>query len=95
MDSFFRYSYIAFGIYCSEPASCKPHTCTFPGEQKEEELVGTTSIEIEDIVKDIKSIFMNPEKFNKSREVAKKYYTWDRIIERNVVIYNRLLSKYK
>lgn len=48
----------------------------------------------EDVVKCVVDIFENPELFKNCREIAKKYYDWEIIINRTVRVYDILFEEY-
>ena len=59
----------------------------------ENEKKGITKNRIE-VLEAVKRIFANPDFYGSTRNIMKKYYSWDRIISYNLAIYNKLLNKY-
>jgi len=71
-----------------------PTLIHFLGSRKERDHLSSTKMDIEDIIFDIKRILSYPEKFKNTRKIVEKYYNWERIINKNVKVYNRLFNDF-
>ncbi len=47
-----------------------------------------------EILEAVEYILDNPEEFKNTRDIMKKYYTWENIIENNMRVYNKLFNTY-
>ena len=64
----------------------------FPTDERRK--VGKIPKDEEDVVKCISGIFEDPSTYKDCREVAKKYYSWNVIINNTIEIYDELFDKY-
>jgi len=48
----------------------------------------------EDVVRCASEVFEHPERYKNCREVARKYYSWDPVVQRLVDVYDELFKKY-
>jgi glycosyltransferase involved in cell wall biosynthesis len=80
-------------LACGTPivgTNLKHFVCT------EDELrqMGRIPTDPEDVVRCVSDVFEHPEVYKNCREVARKYYSWDPVVQRLVDVYDELFKKY-
>jgi len=71
-----------------------PMLIHFAGTEKERKKLGIITKTRDDVLKAVEYILEHPAEFENSREIMKKYYNWEAIIENNVRVYDELCKKY-
>lgn len=66
----------------------------FHGTIEERKRLGLIPTSKEDVVRCVAEIFEHPERFKGAREIAKKYFTWERVLKKNCEVYDKLFQKY-
>ena len=61
---------------------------------KEKGRIGLMPESKEDIARCISTIFEWPEKYTNTRDIVKKYYSWDKVIRENIKVYQKLFERY-
>jgi glycosyltransferase involved in cell wall biosynthesis len=60
----------------------------------EGKLVGNIPIEEQALVDCLEQVIINPNKYSNCREISMKYYSWEKIINNTINIYDELSNKY-
>ena len=66
----------------------------FLGNKKERNEIGFQVSNLNEIIRSVDYVISNPDKFNKVRSHALKYYEWKKIIKENLIVYDNLFEKY-
>ena len=67
----------------------------FPSRKREEiKKLGLIPVKAEDISKCILYILNNPDKYQDTRMVVEKYYSWEKTIKINIEVFDNLLNDY-
>ena len=71
-----------------------PMLIHFAGPKEERKKLGIMANRRKEVLKAVEYIFDHSEEFKNTREIMKKYYTWERVIGNNVKVYAMLFEKY-
>ncbi len=91
--------FMGAGVACAEALGCGlPVIGTnlkgFFATPEELKGIGGIPKDKDDLVGWVEDCFDNPERYNRCREVAMKYYSWQPIVERLLDVYDELKEKY-
>jgi glycosyltransferase involved in cell wall biosynthesis len=80
-------------LACGTPVigTCLRH---FLGTEQELGELGKIPTDPENVAECVSEVFEHPELYQGCREIARKYYSWDAVVDQLVHIYDRLLYKY-
>jgi len=66
----------------------------FQGTSSERNQIGVVPKNKADLSRSVMEALNNPERFRNAREISKKYFSWERIMEKNLQVYRLLDKKY-
>jgi glycosyltransferase involved in cell wall biosynthesis len=66
----------------------------FLGTKKELSKIGKMPKDIEDAVKCVTEVLEHPELYRNCRQIARKYYSWENVVDRLIAIYDELFAEY-
>lgn len=92
--------WIPFGGICSaiidslavNTPVISPMLIHFSGNKSERKKLGIIPHNLEEVVEGVEYILSNPEEFAETRNIVKKYYSWDYIISKNSKVYDTIFN---
>jgi len=71
-----------------------PMLIHFKGHPEERKKLGFIAQELDEVVRASEYIFTHPTEFEDTRGIVKEYYSWERVLESNLEVYDRLFEGY-